>query len=47
MTLPTYITAYKDAIKGILHLDTETAGDPDAQKALADVCKEYASAIKE
>lgn len=31
MMLPTYIRAYKDAVKGILALDTETSGDPDAQ----------------
>ena len=47
MMLPTYVRAYKDAIKGILHLDTETAGDPDAQKALAAACKVYARAIDE
>lgn len=45
--LPTYIRAYKDAVKGILALDTETAGDPDAQSALASVASVYARAVNE
>lgn len=45
--LPTYVRAYKEAVKGILRLDTETAGDPDAQKALATACEAYARAVRE
>ena len=45
--LPTYITAYRKAITDIMMLDTATDGDPDAQKALADVCGEYARAVRE
>lgn len=47
MMLPTYIRAYKDAVKHILDLDTATGGDPDAQSALADVCKVYVRAVTE